>query len=132
MRRLLRRNGRVYYLIFSFGAFSQALSIMRIGFLCSRLSGDLLYFYESHPWLSPFGSCSTCSKTLQAFLVISEKKVGKETPPRHISFYFKRQNKSTFFIPDFCGCCGTHELNSEFAQTSSRKTPNKSLIHQLM
>jgi len=46
-------------------------------------------------------------------------------PPRHPSFYFKKQNKSSFFSPDFCGRCGTHESKGRFAQTAAAENPTK-------
>jgi len=55
----------------------------------------------------------------------SAKEVSKKTPPRHPIFYFKKQNKSPFFSPDFCGRCGTHESESRFAQTAAAESPTK-------
>jgi len=42
-----------------------------------------------------------------------------------------KSNEGSIVTPDLCGCCGTHELNSEFDQTSSQKAPHKSLVPQL-
>jgi len=53
------------------------------------------------------------------FFTNSSKEVSKKVPPRHPGFYFKKQNKSAFFSPDFCGRCGTHESKSRFAQTAA-------------
>ena len=60
------------------------------------------------------------------FSIRSNRKVSKRVPPQSTSPH--KQHEGTFVTPDLCGCCGTHELKSKFAQTSSQKAPHKSLV----
>ena len=53
----------------------------------------------------------------------------KENTPRSQALI--NSDEGSLVTPDLCGCCGTHELKNEFAQTSSQKAPPKSLPPQL-
>jgi hypothetical protein len=45
-----------------------------------------------------------------SLLFLQQKRSKQESAaPAHKLLFLKSKNKSAFFTPDFCGCCGTHE-----------------------
>jgi len=64
------------------------------------------------------------------FCLQQQKSKQKNAAPSHKPSL--KSNEDFIVTRNLCGCCGTHELKSEFAQTSSQKAPHKSLSPQLV
>jgi hypothetical protein len=54
-------------------------------------------------------SCAFSPLWRLPFLSSATEKEAKECRPSTQAFILESENKSAFFTPDFCGCCGTHE-----------------------